>query len=465
MKSMLISFCMLMTALHLSGQQCDCLSQFSFVRTYYETNNPAFQKIKSNEPDYKFYAEQLTRLLKEIRKDKSSNRCQLYLNRYVELLKDHHSGIDIKIQRLNIDFNSQKSIDSFKLTENYKSFKKIRLDTARVISRLKSKAQSDIEGIYTNSNGSITIGIMPTKKDKFIGVVLKKTNLLDVGHVLLELKLNSYGSFDCIYHTGLLAFNFNTIFTTVQVWDGRIPKLGIAKVGHTTESESNQYSFNEIDSVTNYIQLKSFDRSLKQQLAEFYDSIDVIIQKKPFLIIDLRDNGGGDEESYSELLKYTYDKPLKVDQVSVWVTPDNIKSYEEAGWNKSFIDELKSTELFTFTSNDKDEVGLWDMEGTIYPRKVAIIFNRITGSAAEGMITYTVQSDKVITLGENSGGYIGYGNVMAVAVPCGNYILKNTTTKYLHNSIFEFVGIEPMYKLSYTEDWIEAARTKLLNQK
>lgn len=246
--------------------------------------------------------------------------------------------------------NSQKSIDSFKLSENYKSFKRIKIDTARILPRLRSKAQSDIEGIYTNTNGTISIGIMPTQKDKFIGVALKKNNLLDVGHVLMELKRNNNGSFDCIYHTGLLAFNFNNVFTTIQIWGGRIPKFGFSKVGNTSTSGSRQFSFREID-------------------------------------------------------------------------------------------------------------------GTIYPRKVALIFNRITGSAAEGMITYSIQSNKVITLGENSGGYVGYGNVMTVAVPCGKYLLRSTTTKYLHNSSFEFVGIEPMHKLSYNQDWIEAARTELFNRK
>ncbi len=78
------------------------------------------------------------------------------------------------------------------------------------------------------------------------------------------------------------------------------------------------------------------------------------------------------------------------------------------------------------------------------------------------MIVYFMQSKKVITIGENSGGYIGYGNVMTSQTPCGQFTMRSTTTKYFEKSKFEYIGIEPEYKASKNEDWVLLAE-KLIN--
>lgn len=86
-----------------------------------------------------------------------------------------------------------------------------------------------------------------------------------------------------------------------------------------------------------------------------------------------------------------------------------------------------------------------------------LLFNKGTASAAEGLITYFQQSDKVITVGENSGGYIGYGNVMTAEIPCGKFKIRSTTTRYEEKSKYEFVGIPPMHKIAKEKDWVKYA--------
>ena len=176
----------------------------------------------------------------------------------------------------------------------------------------------------------------------------------------------------------------------------------------------------------------------------FYQSIDLSIQSKPYLIIDLRNNGGGAEECYFDLIKYVYTKPLHVDKAEVWVSSDNIRRYEEAGYSQKLIDRMKNTKPFTFIPQTKDTISNWTMTGTDNPKKIALLFNQETASSAEGMIMYCVQSDKVITLGENSGGYLGYGDVMTTTIPCNKYSIRSTTTRYINKSKHEFIGIKPM---------------------
>jgi hypothetical protein len=153
----------------------------------------------------------------------------------------------------------------------------------------------------------------------------------------------------------------------------------------------------------------------------------------------------GGSEGYLKLLQYAYTKPLQVDPAEVWVSTENIKRYEEAerGDNKDLIDRMKKARPFTFIPQSTDTKTTWALDSvTVYPKKIILLFNRGTASAAEGMIVYFMQSEKVITLGENSGGYIGYGNVMTAQTPCKIYHPVNDD-KPQRKIKYEFAGIPP----------------------
>ncbi|WP_158569044.1 S41 family peptidase [Chitinophaga silvisoli] len=88
---------------------------------------------------------------------------------------------------------------------------------------------------------------------------------------------------------------------------------------------------------------------------------------------------------------------------------------------------------------------------------MALLYNRNTASAAEGLIVYALQSSKVLTMGKGSGGYMGYGDVREMEVPCGKFVLRTTTTKWREKARYEFRGVPPMVGLEKGEDWVKAA--------
>ena len=459
------------TALLLLGQvalaqDCDCSSQFTFVKDYYEQNSPAFQKIKNDAQEYGQYLKKVNQLTKSIAKEKSGDRCNVYFEQYVTLLKDHHSSVDINLKRLDIDIKDEAQLKRFKNSKAYQAFRKIPLDTTALMAQLCTKPLNALEGLYTNG-GSLHIGIIKEKKNHYIGVVLKKTQFVDVGHVLLEFKQKEADTFESTYYLGLLGFNFQSVYNTIEIKNGKIPNYGFSKLNEpgNQKEDVKPYEFKVLDAQTNYLRLSDFDGSLKAELNAFYESIARDLSSKPYLVIDLRDNGGGDERCYFNLMPYLYTKPLTVDNVEVWVSPENIKRYEEAaGKNTTLIERMKQAQPYTFIPQVENAVNTWKLDSsTVYPRKVAVLFNRKTASSAEGLITYAMQSDKVITVGENSGGFIGYGNVMQTVTPCGNYILRCTTTKYTNNSKYEFVGIEPTHKVKSNVDWIEFTQSLFKN--
>lgn len=253
----------------------------------------------------------------------------------------------LNLKRLEIDFNSLNEIESFRNTIGYRSFEIAKVDSTKLYTELASKPLSDIEGIYTNG-GSITFGLLKNKKNHYTAIVLKKSKLLDVGHILLELEASNV-PFNSVYHIGVLGFNFQKIYQTVEIKNGKIPHYGFYKPGFLPGEEATPYSFKAIDAQTNYLKLTSFDYSLKDELNAFYKTIDSAIISKPYLIIDLRNNGAGSEECYFNLMPYVYTHPFKIDEVKVWVSPENILQYEKLeNKNWELLNRMKSAQEYSF---------------------------------------------------------------------------------------------------------------------
>ena len=459
----LFTFGLTLLTIVVFGQDCDCKSQLTYVINYYENNNPAYQKIKNDVKESQKYQSDKAKLLKKAKLEKDNDACILHLDAYVSLLKDHHSSIGYQLKRT--DLSTPELMTAFKTSEHYRRFKKVSIDTLQLIPYLKSKDYEAIEGIYSDG-GKIVFGIVKKakSKNKYEAIVLKQNKLLDVGHVLMELTQKENRVFDIRYNVGLLGYNFDNIFKSMTIENGQIANFGYSKTQKGPKANDKPYEFKTVTDSVNYLRLSDFDAQLTDKLEAFYSEIDQTIQSKPYLIIDVRNNGGGSERSYLNLLPYAYTRPLKIDPSSVWVSPENIKRYEETGEEgyKELIERMKKAEPFTFIPQSEKGTDTYTLDNpTAYPKKIVVLFNRGTASAAEGMIMYFMQSDKVITVGENSGGYIGYGNALTAQTPCGKFKIRSTTTKYEEKSKYEFVGIPPMHKVSKEKDWIQYAMSLL----
>ena len=454
-----ISIYLLLISMASPAQDCDCGSEYDYVVQYFEANSPAFQKIKNNAKEYDDYKKAKAALSEKATSEKDHDHCIVYLDQYVSLLKDHHSGIGFNLKRK--DLGSDEKIASFKTSDSYKQFKKLKIDTTEILSNYKSKDASDIEGIYSDGR-SIQFAVIKDEKQKdlYRGVILKQNKLLDEGHVLLELEAKGNNHYDVVYNVGLLGFNLNRIFKNIVIENGQMHNFGFSKSTAGIPASEN-YNFKSLDEKTNYLKLRSFDYRLTKELDSFYTTINNAIKNKPYLVIDIRDNGGGSEGSYFNLLPYAYTKPLKIDSAVVWVSPENIKRYEESGRpnDSVLIKRMKAVKPYSFIPQTEDAIYSWALDSsTVYPKKIALLYNRGTASSAEGMIVYYMQSDKVTTMGEPSGGFMGYGNVMSAPTPCGKFTIQCTTIMYAEKSKYEFTGIEPNVKLTKEQDWVQYAR-------
>lgn len=224
-------------------------------------------------------------------------------------------------------------------------------------------------------------------------------------------------------------------------------------------NENKIYEFKALTDKINYLKLSGFSRKHIKTINHFLDSLHKVLSAKPYLIIDLRDNSGGSDEAWQKLLKYTCDGVLYTDKVEVWASENNISYYEKYRFaSKPTLDKLKKQQRNQFiTVAKKKKIKYKRSTLSVKPLKIIILQNKLTASTAEDFILYAMQSKKVITMGANTAGFTGYGNVVPVASPNNVFILNTTTNRFQNGRKYEFLGIPPQLPLTKDKDWVQEA--------
>jgi C-terminal processing protease CtpA/Prc len=232
------------------------------------------------------------------------------------------------------------------------------------------------------------------------------------------------------------------------------------------------FLFKKLDDSTNYLYIGTFNGSLRSKFDSAYQAIMPELTQRPRLIIDIRSNGGGSDACWQELARLLYTDPIPLDSWEYYASPEIIKRYEEQlvemekrkqeygegaiDHYQSIVKRLKKAKPGTFVPAGGS--GLYTQKKIqTLPAQVIVMFNRQSASAAEGLILKAIYSKKVLTFGENSGGYIAYGNIMSVTTPSG-FRLNSATHRVLNRTRYEKVGIAPTVRANNEEDWIEQAR-------
>lgn len=454
----------------LSAQTCDCEKEFAFVRDYMERNHPG---LNSGTKNTKAYKKGVAELKTEIRKVKPGIECNLYLDEYLSLVKDHHVRIDISIPPIKRpDVNSPSAMDSFYHSAAFKSTLKRKVDTIKLIPALMGMDDNSIEGLYSDGNGNLVAFVKePDETWSYKGIAVRSNSLFyPVGTVRYEIRQRPNG----LLWAMVLLPDHQRLYTQVKLSRAGLLNIGLRRVSDKFSAQpfSEPFEFRMVSDSTAYVRLSSFDGKYFQQLQSFYTSIDSQLMANPYLIIDVRGNGGGSEENYEMLKKYIYSGPVKYGKMEMWVSPDNIRRYEEAAsikkqntdkYSKGSIErderlasQMRSAPQYAFLPLGQDIIISPDSVLS-YPRKIVVLMDGGTGSSAEGFIAFARQSTKVITMGENSGGYVGYGDVMPVKTPCYGYTIWVTSFRYSSMYQYEFVGFTPHIKLSPDKDWIKEA--------
>ncbi len=481
MRSFFLLIAGILVSYYSFAQTCDCKSEFLWVKAFMEKNHPGYNSdIKTpDEPVYKKFTDDL---MKSITADKSGNYCIVFLKRYIHFLKDHHSNISGT--SLPVTESNSDSLKAFLQSPAFINTEVIRFDSAELIKRLSKVEPARIEGVYITPDTTYTIAVIKSrnKNREYAGIILaSRTKTWVKGQVKLEINERGDG-----YRENLLYMRNHSL--NYSEW---LPESGISPIPGwikifpllnkpSLQTISNELvSFKILDSITSIISIRSFGGQFTRELDSAYKKILPEIKKYPNLIIDVRNNGGGSDRNYNALMPLLYTDPIENDFVELFITEDNKKAYEKmrdeakndparygANGYQSWqfrINQMQDKPFNSFIPiSAKNSTSTYRKE-TGNPLKVAILYNRGCASSCEQLLIDALFSKKVKLVGEHSGGYIAYGNVMSIKTPCGN-TLNWTTTRKNNDRKYEFVGITPQFKVPVGEtDWVEHTR-RLLQQ-
>jgi Peptidase family S41 len=457
------------------SQNCHCADEMGFVIKYYEANLPGFKDNVTAQTQAQ-YDSLKNALLKAAAQSKQKADCFKLLTYYVEYFKDNHSGIEMLPEPVNE--KDPQSLNAFLGSATFQS-----RETASFNEAVARRQPIDaIEGVYQTADSAYTIAVIPSKGPlrDYIGVIVaSKTPLWKRGQVKIELKRKLANRFDVFTYRRNHSLMF---YPAMEFSEGRLGnewfKEGFQKKISYSINVTNNISFQEINDSVNYLRIPSFSGNLYATLDSVYKATSPKIMAKPQLIIDVRNNGGGSDRNVRPLLPYIYTRPFKDDVVDLYVTADNIKVWEQwyekqskdpGNFGKAYqegflatIERMKKAPLGSYLQRSSGQLTVQLKQVLKKPAQVAIIVNKNCASSCETLLFWAKESDKTILVGENSGGYVGYGEVGSVQTPCYQFILKCTMTRYREQRQFEVTGIVPDYRLDNNSDWIEQT-IKILN--
>lgn len=462
MKKIIMTLVLLGTLISLTKAQTnECIKDFDFL----------VQKIKA---DYPGYSDKVTTKtapeLKELEQELRNkiqlypDSCRKYLSTYADWFKDHH----LRVMRLRAASNVTTSKPELK-------FKIVKTDSLKILQSKKSTP----EGIWHSYRGDIAI-IKSTNGHDYVGISVSyqnyKTN--QIVFTLTTEKQSEYSLISYPYYNNYKPTNGKA---SIRLNDNIIELHDDMQLVRKTNSETydnallmsyipeypngtNTYPLAiQLSDSTFYMRVPSFASNLTETLTKKHWKE---ITSTPNLIIDIRNNGGGQDNYYSLLSDLIYTQPYESKGVEWYATKNNIKMYEdaimngeirngEAGilWTKNLIAEMKKN-LGGFVIHPMMATDKTISKDTVYayPKRVGIIINENNASSAEQFILTARHSSKVRLFGNsNTAGILDYSNAVSESLPSKKYelIFPMTRSRRLPNSPIDNIGIAPDIIIPY----------------
>lgn len=488
------------------SEKCSCMAEFHFLQNYIETNHAAFGD-NVNDASRDKYEAHVQEIESAISYDPIVDHCIIYLRQYLKFFKDNHT--QIYDQGYSFDESDETAFQAFLNSSRFKNRERVNLDLVALEQSFGPISANEIEGIYQSSDGSYKVALVKNQNNfrDYIGIILdSKTKVWQPGQVKFELKQTGENSFKGFFYYKYYGLNIEEVFYD----EGKLGswvKVGLESAKNDPQATiQNQayepFAFEKISDDIGYLSIKTFEGYFKSMFDSVLQANQEEMIRLPKMIIDVRGNGGGSDALLAGLLPLIYTDTIYTEMPQLFVTEDNYRTYNDFLQNllldslkygsgtinhlRKLVHKLENSPKGTFVPmfDSIDELGS-ERSGSIedkhftfnnllrednkymltftnpvdlpqHPNKIVVLMDRGCASTCENLILMANQSSKVITLGQNSGGYKGYGNVFPVKTPMG-YQLSMSTTRYEDSSKYEFVGIEPQVYIHENEDWIEKA--------
>lgn len=460
MKNLIFLIFFIALTSNLRSQTGDCIKDFDFL----------VQKIKVDYPGYRDKVtskskQSLIQLERELRNKIQlyPDSCGKYMNSYTSWFKDNH----LRIRRLNsssVSNNNDKPI--------------LKVYSGNLDS-IKFSGSDPVEGLWHSFGGDIAI-IKSKTNNEFNGVAVTFRNYKK-NQIVFSLSKLADNEYNMISYPYSNSFKPKTGKASMRLKD-KVLELHddtrfVRKTNSPISDDALLYSyFPEYPNGSNIFPLaiKLSDSTFYIRITSFEDdAAEVSIRKHwseitslPNLIIDIRGNGGGQDNFYQILADLVYTNPYESKGVEWYATESNIKMYENAIksgeitngeegilWINAILSEMKKN-IGGFVLHPlmgHDETVKNDTIFT-YPKRVGIIINEGVASSSEQFLLDAKESSKVLLFGNcNTAGVLDYSNAITEKLPSNKYelIFPMTRSHRLPDHPIDNIGISPDVYVPY----------------
>jgi len=470
---------------NLQAQNCNCAENLKWVKKIIEENDAGFQYALDQKGQEAYQAHNV-KIEQKLAGIKSNLDCTKLLSEWLQFVRKGHLSIN-RIDGKDVD--SLVSEAGFISKSNHPT---VSISEDEFKNYLTIKKEQNLEGIWDSPPYKVAIKkypegykgiIVSSTADNWMSGDVKFTLNNELSEGIYYLRDKTPEKISSTLPIGKNMFQLgNYLYTKIYPIVENTPLEADFVKSYSTDKPYLQ----KINAKTILLRIPSFNGRQKQTIDSLIAVHRPQLEKIENLIIDIRNNGGGSDGSYAEIIPLLYTNPIRTIGVTFYSTKlnnqrmlDFCKNYKEYGidprevpFYRAAYDSLNNHlgEFVNLMPNRK-LVRIDSGYSTLpYPKQVAIIINGGNGSTAEQFLLEAKQSKKVKLFGTTTSGVLDISNMYFVESPCKEYRLGYALSKSyrIPNMAIDNKGIQPDYYIDQTiqnPEWVEYARKILEDSK
>ena len=450
------------------SQNCNCTENYNWIKNTFEENDAGYQYIIDKKGNNAYQTHnQLT--ANRIAKISDYNQCKIELENWLKFFRQDHFYIGLTDQAKS----NQKKLENFQsVTANPIQLEKFKKE-------ILSKKSYSIEGLWKAKNLLIAVKKI---NNEFIGSVVETKSKYKLNDVIFKISadMSSATYFTSNYKPESIQqvqyLGNNVLQIGNRFFEREFPVLAYEnKIKEYFQIKSSEKPFGyKKDENTVYIYIPTFDDS-KSEIDQLFKVLHSEIIKTENLIIDIRDNTGGQDQSYSSVISYLYTNPIQLVLPEFYSTELNNQPMKVIIENPSVDEQTKKMykELYDKLERNRgkfinlssnENVALIKREKMLnFPKNVGIIINENNLSSAEEFIFMAKQSRKVKLFGRKTGGALDVSNMVDLVSPTGDFEFSYcvSRSKRIPDNAVDDMGIHPDYYFDSSipeVDWIDKVK-------
>jgi hypothetical protein len=476
MKHLQILFLVLLSSLAFGQNDCDCERNYNEVYQKIRDNYAAYD-MKVNAASKPAFDALNKKIASKAKGVKDPKACFEILKEWTDFFQDNH---------LFINFQTSFSIaDSPEVVAARASKVLVQKYTSESpFERYLKENQANLdpaEGVWESDDKEYRLGVIKdaTNPKKLYGFLLTDRDKLWVkGKTKFELEKIGTDRYKTKYYYS--DFSAETTLTrlvkNILAMDNiyKFTKVSPTPTEFVTLDEQTHalpdYRVERIDSSTTLIVLPPFTiPNAPLYINELVSQNEKLILGAKNLIIDMRNNPGGDDNAFDALFPYIADGPIirkgskmRATQENLILLNHELRSIQDFPQFKLTLEPKLRQIIREMTLNMGTMITAPDKEFNYkstdqMPKKVVVLVNKNTASTAESISLEAKQSPKVIIMGRNTKGAADYTEVRDWGLPCFGWRLAIPLgiSYRLPTQPMENVGIKPDVEIPESEaDWV-----------